>query len=88
VGHWQIRHDTQSGWQRIAVPGCWEGTGLPAADPGPYWYRSELPIPSLAPDRRLWLSLGAVSYRCTVWVNGQKVGDHAGMWDPFEVDVA
>lgn len=37
--------------------------------------------------RRLWLRFGAVSYDCTITVNGREVGGHLGLWDPFTVEV-
>jgi len=39
------------------------------------------------PGQRLWLRFGAVSYHCTVSVDGQELGTHTGMWDPFEVEI-
>ena len=35
----------------------------------------------------MWLRFGAVSYHCTVSVDGQEIGSHTGMWDPFEVEI-
>lgn len=83
---WQIRRDGQRRWQPASVPGCWEDAGFPLADPGPYWYRTTIPAPRAA-GQRLWLRFGAASYHCTVSVDGQKIGSHTGMWDPFEVEI-
>ena len=86
---WQICRDGQSTWRPVAVPGCWEDAGWPAADPGPYWYRTTVHIPKSAAGagQRIWLKFGAVSYACTVSVDGQELHRHIGMWDPFEVEI-
>ncbi|MBN1139338.1 MAG: glycoside hydrolase [Anaerolineae bacterium] len=83
---WQIRRDGQPRWQPVSVPGCWEDAGFPVTDPGPYWYRTTIPT-HRAVGQRLWLRFGAVSYHCTVSVDGHEIGSHIGMWDPFEVEV-
>ena len=33
------------------------------------------------------LHFGAVDWECTVWVNGKKVGEHTGGYDPFTFDI-
>lgn len=87
VTGWQIRHDGETGWQPVRVPGCWEDAGFPVDEAGPFWYRCALDLPPPAPGQRLWLRFGAVSYDCEVWVDGQAAGAHRGMWDPFEVEI-
>lgn len=37
--------------------------------------------------QRLWLDFGAASYHCAVSVDGQEIGSHTGLWDPFEVEI-
>ena len=36
----------------------------------------EIAATGWAPGRRLVLHFGAVDYRCTVWLNGHRLGDH------------
>src|SRR5690606_2346999 len=36
---------------------------------------------------RFWLHFGAVSYHCQIFVNGQRVATHTGMWDAFRVEI-
>jgi hypothetical protein len=36
---------------------------------------------------RVLLHFGAVDWESTVWVDGQKVGDHRGGYDPFTFDI-
>jgi hypothetical protein len=83
---WQIRRDGQRRWRPVSVPGCWEDAGFPVTDPGPYCYRTTLST-HRAVGQRLWLRFGAVSYHCTVSMDGQELGAHTGMWDPFEVEI-
>ncbi len=33
------------------------------------------------------LHFGAVDWKCTVWVNGEEVGEHTGGYDPFTFDI-
>src|SRR5688572_29351950 len=47
------------------------------------WYRRSFSPPALDDDQRLLLHFGAVDWKCTVWVNGQQVGEHTGGYDPF-----
>ena len=83
---WEIRRDGLRSWQPVSVPDCWEDAGFPVTDPGPYWYRTTISV-HRAGGQRLWLRFGAVSYHCTVSLDGQEIGSHTGMWDPFEVEI-
>jgi beta-galactosidase/beta-glucuronidase len=51
------------------------------------WYRRTFNAPDLKDGRRLLLHFGAVDWRCEVSVNGQKVGEHTGGYDPFTFDI-
>jgi hypothetical protein len=82
-----LRHDGEHFWQPVGVPGCWEQAGHPKTDPGPYWYRTSFHVPEGYAERRIWLSFGAVSYACRVYVNGHEVGEHTGMWDAFTLEI-
>ncbi|HEX7379204.1 MAG TPA: glycoside hydrolase family 2 TIM barrel-domain containing protein [Pirellulales bacterium] len=52
------------------------------------WYRLKF-TPSLncSADERRLLHFGAVDWETTVWVNGKKVGEHQGGYDPFTLDI-
>lgn len=84
---WQFRFDSDSDWQPIHVPGCWETFGGPKNRPGPAWYRTTVDIPTDWADQRIWLHFGAVSYHCELFVNGQPAGTHTGMWDAFAFEL-
>ncbi len=82
---WFARHDDEAVWRPVAVPGSWEVAGFPKDDPGPIWYRTTFVVPR--EGARFWLHFGAVSYHCQIFVNGQRVAAHTGMWDAFRVEI-
>lgn len=51
------------------------------------WYKKVITLPALKKDQQLILHFGAVDWRCTVYVNGKKVGSHQGGYDPFSFDI-
>ncbi len=56
----------------------------------PYWYRTEIEVPSSFRNRRVWLHLDGINYRADAWINGKKVADHSevvGMFRRFKFDV-
>ncbi|MBN1555613.1 MAG: beta galactosidase jelly roll domain-containing protein [Phycisphaerae bacterium] len=75
----------------VRVPGVWSlAKGLPAQEPETHslWYRTKFYTPSgVAKTSRLVLDYEKVSYKTTVYVNGQKVGEHLGDIEPFAFDV-
>jgi hypothetical protein len=50
-------------------------------------YHRTFKAPELKDGRRLLLHFGAVDWKCEVSVNGKKVGDHTGGYDPFTFDI-
>lgn len=50
-------------------------------------YRRTFEIPEGWKSNRVLLNFGAVDWKCEVLINGQKVGDHAGGYDPFSFDI-
>jgi len=51
------------------------------------WYHRSFKTPKLENNRRLLLHFGAVDWHCDVRVNGKKVGEHTGGYDPFTFDI-
>jgi hypothetical protein len=51
------------------------------------WYRRTFEVNSPRPGTRWLLHFGAVDWGATVFVNGRKVGEHRGGYDPFTLDV-
>jgi hypothetical protein len=51
------------------------------------WYRRLFSVPKGWSGRRILLHFGAVDWEATVHVNGKKVGEHRGGYDPFSFDI-
>ena len=52
------------------------------------WYRKKFTVNQNIPkDFRIILHFGAVDTECTVYLNGEKIGEHQGYITPFEFDV-
>jgi len=84
--------DSPSDWQgQILVPfpieSALSGVMRRINDEEKLWYRSTFELPERWEDRRLLLHFGAVDWESTVWINGRKVGEHRGGYDPFNLDI-
>ena len=55
---------------------------------GDYWYERNFYLPAEWQGKRILLRFGAVTHRCTVYVNGQKAAEHEGGFLPFAADVS
>ena len=51
------------------------------------WYKKSLSLPESWKGRRVLLNFEAADYHTTVWINGKKVGEHAGGYTPFTFDI-
>ena len=51
------------------------------------WYRTEVSVPENWGDRRVILKFGAVDWKTTLWVNGQRIGENDNGYLPFEFDI-
>lgn len=101
-GEWEFAFDPRDvglkeGWhdgrplpQRILVPFCPESllSGVFDEDFHPLvWYARRFGLPEALRGRRVLLHFGAVDYRSEVWLNGRRLGQHVGGYDPFSFDV-
>jgi len=50
------------------------------------WYRRAFAVPKEWAGQRVLLHFGAVNWESNVWINGKKVGEHRGGYDPFTLD--
>ncbi len=76
--------------QQIVVPFPWESRLSGIADrnyKGVAWYRRSFRLPKDWRDAHVWLCFGAVDWKATVWVNGERVGCHEGGYTPFRFDI-
>ncbi len=51
------------------------------------WYRRTFHIPADWQGQRTMLNFGAVDWEASVYINGKKVGEHRGGYDPFSFDI-
>jgi len=51
------------------------------------WYKKMLSIPQAWKGQRVFLNFEAADYHTTVWINGQRVGEHFGGYTPFSFDI-
>lgn len=51
------------------------------------WYERTIELEQIPEGKRLLLHFGAVDERCRVFLNGKKVGDHAGGYQAFYFDI-
>lgn len=75
---------------RIVVPFPWESrlSGIGRTDyKGVAWYRRTFIVPKDWKGRRVWLCFGAVDWHATVWLNGEKIGEHEGGYSEFRLEV-
>ena len=92
AGWWRSVSST-GGWSTTTVPNSFNAGDLSQASMNGSvgWYRRDFTIPATAfasyvPARfRSWIvRFESVNYRATVWLNGRKIGFHAGEYLPFE----
>jgi len=75
----------------ITVPFCPESrlSGVGITDwMNAVWYRRGFVLTGEQAGERTLLHFGAVDYRCEVWVNGEKAGEHTGGYSSFEFDIS
>lgn len=75
------------GGLRLNVPGDWnsQSSELKYFE-GSVWYARHFHLHALDAKRR-FLYFAGVSYRCNVYLNGKKIGEHEGSFTPFQIEV-
>lgn len=51
------------------------------------WYQREVEVPSSWSGMKILLNFGAVDYKCSVYIDGERVGLHAGGTSSFSFDI-
>ena len=51
------------------------------------WYEKEFEIPEKWKGKKILLHFGAVDWKCTLYINEDKVGEHSGGYSPFHFDI-
>ena len=78
-------------WNTVTLPHCFNGRD--SVDPdvryyqGPGWYRTKLKINNPYPNGRTVLHFDGAGQKSQVFVYTQKVGEHLGGYDQWEVDI-
>jgi len=100
-GPWQFAYDDKARCSRpaqlrfdrtIEVPYAPESQRSGIGDTGFHprcWYARTVSLAGLKQrtDDRLLLHFSAVDYKATVWVDGQRAGQHVGGHSPFSIDI-
>jgi hypothetical protein len=75
--------------ETITVPFSWSSvvSGIGQDEKGIGWYARTIDWEPAEKETCIFLSFGAVDYRCEVWLNGSSVGSHTGGYSSFEFDV-
>src|SRR6187551_3645363 len=75
--------------EQILVPYCPESvlSGIERKQEINMWYRRTVEIPASWNGKLVILHFDAVDHDATVFVNGQKVGTHAGGYDAFSINI-
>jgi len=76
------------GWDSLPVPGNWDLRNEYAHFVGKGWYRRSFATPSGAKGRITRLIFEAVYHDCSVWLNGQKLGENHSGFLPFEFNIS
>jgi beta-galactosidase/beta-glucuronidase len=84
---WQ-RSQGVAGWSQITVPNAANAGNFSARSylGGVWWYRKDFEAPAASSATDWLLRFESVNYRATVWLNGRRIGSHAGAYLPFELE--
>ncbi len=86
TGLWSF-HLTDAPPILLPVPGAWETHTRDKITDGPAYYSRAFTLPENWLGHTVLLEAQAVSYDCTIRLNGQLVGQHRGLWSPFQIDL-
>ncbi|MES2428805.1 MAG: sugar-binding domain-containing protein [Bacteroidota bacterium] len=75
--------------EKIRVPYCPESvlSGIQRKQEINMWYRRSLEIPTGWKNKQVIIHFDAVAHHATLFVNGHKVGSHAGSYDAFSFNI-
>ncbi|WP_232325913.1 sugar-binding domain-containing protein [Spirosoma montaniterrae] len=74
-------------WDSLPVPGNWDLRNEYAHYVGKGWYRRTFATPANGSGDVVRLLFEGVYHDCTVWLNGQKLGENHSGFLPFEFDI-
>ena len=71
----------------FAVESALSGVGRRITKENTLWYEREFTVPSSWAGNNTILHFGGVDWKSEVFVNGHRVGEHKGGYDPFSYDI-
>ena len=71
----------------FAVESSLSGVGRRITKENSLWYERTFTVPGKWKGKDILLHFGGVDWKSEVYVNGQKVGDHKGGYDPFYYNI-
>lgn len=78
--------------QKILVPFSWASPAsevkLPKVNVGWYYRTFQVENPKKWENKNVFLNFCASDFFTSVWINGQKVGDHSGGYTPFDFNIS
>lgn len=78
--------------QKILVPFSWASPAsevkLPKVNVGWYYRTFKLNKPNQWNERETYLNFCASDFNTTVWINGEKIGEHSGGYTPFDFNIS
>jgi beta-glucuronidase len=86
--HWQ-RSTGSTGWSTVKVPNAWNAGDPSAASMAGSigWYRKSFTLPAAGRSLDWAVRFESVNYRMTAWLNGKRLGTHAGAFLPFTLQI-
>jgi len=84
-GEWQCSLGNQVGV--IQIPGCWEAQGFSRRIDGPAIIERWVIVPEKWHGKSIILQFDALSYHVEVHLNSILIGEHRGLWTPFEFNI-
>ena len=73
-------------WDDMTIPNNWHLTEVGDYH-GTVWFKTSFKVPADYAKKRLYLRFEGVDYFTDCWLNGEFLGSHEGMFNPFEFDV-
>ncbi len=52
-----------------------------------YWFTTKISVPAAYQGQRIWLQFDGINYKADLWLNGQKLGAMAGMFNRGLFDI-
>lgn len=83
---WYSMDTDYTTWKDMNIPTNWHLTEVGDYH-GTIWFKTDFEVPLEYVGKKLYLRFAGVDYFADCWLNGQFLGSHEGMFNPFEFDV-